>query len=144
MKVFPLIIIAATATNAVRALKVTYHQSNSSLKKPVKLRDVSEIFAVSSSSVETGDQNLSKDLSKDNSLNLCCVKNARDLAYVAESPIIPNRVYRTGKLSDATSLDIDILLKQRDIRTVIDLRSPTELKEDEGLHRDVSRCVVIF
>jgi len=79
---------------------------------------------------------LSKDFPKDNSLNLCCVKNARDLADVAESPIISNRVYRTGKLSDATSEDIDILLKQRGIRTVIDLRSPTELKEDEGLHRD--------
>lgn len=144
MKVFSLIFIAATAANAVLAFKVTYHQSNSSSKKPVKLRYISEMYAVSSSSVETGDQDLSKDLSKENSLNLRCVKNARDLAHVAESPIIPNRVYRTGKLSDATSLDIDILLKQRDIRTVIDLRSPTELKEDEGLHRDVSRCDLIF
>jgi hypothetical protein len=142
MKLSALLITAATAANVVLAFNVAHLQPKSSSKKPLLVRDNTEILSFSSSSVERGDQDINKDVStrrNEIDLNLCCVKNARDLASVAESPIIPNRVYRTGKLSDATSEDIEILLKHRGIRTVIDLRSPTELKEDEGLHRDVSK-----
>ena len=70
------------------------------------------------------------------------IKNARDLASVRNSPIKPNRVYRMGKLSSATARDIELALDDSctlenalHIRTIIDLRSPTELKEDEELHR---------
>jgi hypothetical protein len=146
MKLPALLITAATTANVVLAFNVAHLQPQASSKKPLLVRDSTEILSFSSSSVERGDQDLNKDVTtsrNDIDLNLRCVKNARDLASVAKSPIIPNRVYRTGKLSDATSEDIDILLKQRGIRTVIDLRSPTELKEDEGLHRDVSRKQVL-
>ena len=67
------------------------------------------------------------------------VKNGRDLASVANSPVLPNRVYRIGRVSDATSVDIDRLFGSAGgsigIKTLIDLRSPTELKDDESLDR---------
>jgi hypothetical protein len=73
------------------------------------------------------------------------VKNGRDLASVANSPILPNRIYRIGRVSDATILDIDYLFGSSSsensssasigIKTLIDLRSPTELKDDTSLDR---------
>ena len=75
------------------------------------------------------------------------VKNGRDLASVANSPILPNRIYRIGRVSDATILDIDYLFGSSSssestsssssigIKTLIDLRSPTELKDDVSLDR---------
>ena len=68
------------------------------------------------------------------------VKNGRDLASVANSPVLPNRVYRIGRVSDATLDDIDHLFGGGGgggigIKTLIDLRSPTELKDDESLDR---------
>lgn len=63
------------------------------------------------------------------------VKNARDLASVPNSRIRPGRVFRMGRLSDASESDIK-LLKQLNIRTLVDLRSPTELKDDSALLRE--------
>lgn len=63
------------------------------------------------------------------------VKNARDLASVRNSPIKPNRLLRTGRLSDATDADIKVLLHDVNLTTVVDLRSPTELKDDPTLFR---------
>jgi protein tyrosine/serine phosphatase len=63
------------------------------------------------------------------------VKNARDLASVRNSRIRPGRVFRMGRLSDASQSDIK-LLKQLNIRTLVDLRSPTELKDDPALLRE--------
>lgn len=79
------------------------------------------------------------------------IKNARDLASVRNSPIKPNRVIRTGRVSDATEKDLKLLFgtsteaKGTDssdetgiigIRTLVDLRSPTELKDDMALERE--------
>lgn len=79
------------------------------------------------------------------------IKNARDLATVRNSPIKPNRVLRTGRVSDATDQDLKILYgavssaaQTKDIddtssigiRTLVDLRSPTELKDDLALERE--------
>lgn len=62
-----------------------------------------------------------------------CIKNARDLASVRGSPIKPGRAYRLGKISDASASDLT-KLDELDIRTVVDLRSPTEWKEDKKLN----------
>ena len=65
------------------------------------------------------------------------IKNARDLSSIPQSPILPNRVFRTGRMSDATSEDVHILMDEIQIKTLVDLRSPTELKEDLTLDRSV-------
>jgi hypothetical protein len=70
---------------------------------------------------------------------LAKVKNARDLASVQNSPIQPGRVFRMGRISDATEEDIDLLLSNPDrmhLKTLVDLRSPTELKDDPTLLRN--------
>eukprot|EP00977_Amphora_coffeiformis_P018569 scaffold6586_cov138-Amphora_coffeaeformis.AAC.2 len=64
------------------------------------------------------------------------VKNCRDLSSVRNSPIKPNRIYRMGRLSDATEADIELLFNQVNLTTIVDLRSPTELKEDPTLFRE--------
>lgn len=64
-----------------------------------------------------------------------CIKNARDLSSPPGSPIKENRLYRMGRLSEASDKDIQLLLDEKNINTIVDLRSPTELKEDESLQR---------
>lgn len=64
-----------------------------------------------------------------------CIKNARDLSSPPGSPIKANRLYRMGRLSEASDKDIQFLLDDKNINTIIDLRSPTELKDDEKLQR---------
>ena len=61
------------------------------------------------------------------------VKNCRDLASVQNSPIKPGRIFRTGRLGDATEKDQTLLLHELGITTLVDLRSPTELKDDPAL-----------
>ena len=63
------------------------------------------------------------------------IKNCRDLASVRNSPIKPNRIFRTGRLSDATEDDIQLFLRDLNLTTIVDLRSPTELKDDPTLFR---------
>jgi protein tyrosine/serine phosphatase len=65
------------------------------------------------------------------------VKNCRDLASVQNSPIKPGRIFRTGRLGDATEKDQALLLNELKITTLVDLRSPTELKDDPALMADV-------
>jgi protein tyrosine/serine phosphatase len=69
--------------------------------------------------------------------NICFdnIKNARDLASPQNSPVKPNRLYRTGRLSEASDEDIETLFDKFGINTIVDLRSPTELKDDETLQR---------
>lgn len=62
------------------------------------------------------------------------VKNARDLSSAKNSPIKPGCIYRMGKVSDATRKDTEFLRNVFGVKTLIDLRSPTELKEDPALH----------
>lgn len=87
-----------------------------------------------------------KALCAQRNLQLQKVKNGRDLASVANSPILSNRIYRIGRVSDATVGDIELLFGRSStettttsssigIKTLIDLRSPTELKDDESLDR---------
>jgi len=61
------------------------------------------------------------------------IKNVRDLSSVEGSPIAPKLLYRAGMLSNATPSDIATLQTQLDIKTLVDLRSLTELKEDLSL-----------
>lgn len=75
-------------------------------------------------------------LCKERNLPLEKVKNARDLASPQNSPIKPGRVYRIGRVSDATEQDLEILFGQIGIKTLVDLRSPTELKDDPTLERE--------
>ena len=81
-------------------------------------------------------QKQTKELCQQRNLNLEKVKNARDLSTVQGSPILPGRLYRMGRVSDATPHDIDMLMKDINIKTLVDLRSPTELKDDPTLQRE--------
>ena len=68
---------------------------------------------------------------------LDAVKNCRDLASVNQSTVQPGRVFRTGRLGSASQADQDLLFGELGISTLIDLRSPTELKDDPELMADV-------
>lgn len=76
-----------------------------------------------------------KQLCNERNLPLQKVKNARDLASVKNSLIQPNRIIRTGRVSDATMEDLDLLQSKIGIKTLVDLRSYTELKDDPTLDR---------
>lgn len=81
-----------------------------------------------------------KQLCEERNIPLAKIKNARDLASAVNSnennPIQPNRLFRTGRVSDATTEDIHLLHDELGIRTLVDLRSPTELKDDMTLDRE--------
>lgn len=74
-----------------------------------------------------------RDLSEQRNLKLERVLNARDLSTCEHSPIIPGRVYRTGKLSEASEHDMKLLMEEVGLKTIVDLRSATELKDDTHL-----------
>jgi protein tyrosine/serine phosphatase len=74
-----------------------------------------------------------KRLCEERNLPLQKVKNARDLASIRNSPIKPGKVFRTGKLGGATEADRRVLLQELGMKTLVDLRSPTELKDDPDL-----------
>lgn len=74
-------------------------------------------------------------LCKERNLPFQQVKNARDLASVARSPIKPGRIYRMGRVGDATDEDVK-LMNEIGFKTLVDLRSPTELKDDASLLRN--------
>ena len=63
------------------------------------------------------------------------IKNARDLASVRHSNLQPNRILRMGRIGDATESDQQLLFHTLQIQTLVDLRSPTELKDDTSLMR---------
>ena len=70
-------------------------------------------------------------------MGLAKVKNCRDLASVKNSSVKPKRIFRTGRLGDATAEDQELLFGEMGITTLVDLRSPTELKDDAALMADV-------
>jgi hypothetical protein len=76
-----------------------------------------------------------KSLCQQRNFPLQKVKNARDLASTTNSPIQPGRLYRMGRISDATDSDIQLLFQELGLKTLVDLRSPTELKDDATLLR---------
>lgn len=77
-----------------------------------------------------------KQLCDERNLALEKIKNARDLASVRNSPVKPGRIYRTGRFSDASPADLKLLFGELGIKTLVDLRSPTELKDDPTLDRE--------
>ena len=76
-----------------------------------------------------------KQICNERNIGFDCIKNARDLSSPPGSPVKPNRLYRMGRLSDASDKDIQFLFDEKGINTIVDLRSPTELKDDETLQR---------
>jgi len=75
-----------------------------------------------------------KNLCKERNIPFEKIKNARDLSSAYNnSNIAPNRVYRMGRVSDASTTDINTLINEIGIKTLIDLRSPTELKDDPNV-----------
>ena len=76
-----------------------------------------------------------RQICEERNIGFDCIKNARDLSSPPGSPIKENRLYRMGRLSEASDKDIQFLLDDKNINTIIDLRSPTELKDDEKLQR---------
>jgi protein tyrosine/serine phosphatase len=76
-----------------------------------------------------------KKLCTERNISLQKIKNARDLSSVRNSPVKPNRLFRTGRVSDATPDDLKVLFDEMKIKTLVDLRSPTELKDDVTLDR---------
>jgi hypothetical protein len=81
-------------------------------------------------------KNQCKDLCIERNFAFTKIKNARDLSSVRNSPIKPGRILRMGRVSDATESDIKLLMQDLDLRTLVDLRSPTELKADPTLMRE--------
>lgn len=75
-------------------------------------------------------------LCEERNLPLEKVKNARDLASARNSPVRPGRVYRIGRVSDATPSDLEVLYGDVGVKTLVDLRSPTELGDDPSLDRE--------
>ena len=76
-----------------------------------------------------------KELCRERNIPFVKIKNARDLASVRGAKIQPNRILRMGRIGDATDSDIDLLFQTWNIQTLVDLRSPTELKDDMSLMR---------
>jgi protein tyrosine/serine phosphatase len=76
-----------------------------------------------------------KELCNERNFKFEKVKNARDLSSVRNCPIKSGRMIRTGRVSDATENDLDILNNQIGVKTLVDLRSLTELKDDLTLDR---------
>eukprot|EP00978_Attheya_sp_CCMP212_P006507 scaffold14961_cov33-Attheya_sp.AAC.1 len=74
-----------------------------------------------------------KQLCEERNLHLEKVKNARDLNSVKNSPIKAGRLIRLGRVSDASEVDIQTLFQELGVKTLVDLRSPTELKDDPTL-----------
>jgi len=130
----PSISISNKASLLLATRQEQQQQADAARRQPVNSEDVS---------TEEAFLDQCKRLCDERNLRLQKVKNARDLATVANSPIQPNRIYRMGRVSDATADDIALLLNEDDdtgssigLRTLVDLRSPTELKDDPTLLRE--------
>lgn len=74
------------------------------------------------------------DTPEESQLSFDAVKNARDLASADSSALQPSKLYRTGMLSNATPEDSAKITTGLSLKTLVDLRSLTELKTDEGLN----------
>lgn len=111
-------------------------RSSTSLNVNTDDIDVSTVTIPTKTAEEEQFDAMNAALCLERNLPLEKVKNARDLASPKDSPIKPGRVYRIGRVSDATEQDLEILFGQIGIKTLVDLRSPTELKDDPTLERE--------
>lgn len=147
---FPLSLLAVAALlSKVAAFHVTYlpRQGKGLVRSATKVASSSTSTAKTASipNQEGGDDKSSttdwdwvdqtKKLSELRNLKLEQVLNARDLATCKNSPIVPGKLFRTGRLSEASAPDIELLMDTLQLKTLVDLRSPTELKDDESLMR---------
>lgn len=135
-----LVLLASSSTSAYTSQRTTTASSSSSsaTRLAVKLdesMDLSKIVVPTTTDEERAFLDRTAMLCADRNLPLEKVKNARDLASVHHSPVKPRRVYRIGRVSDATPSDLDALFGDIGIKTLVDLRSPTELKDDASLDR---------
>lgn len=76
-----------------------------------------------------------RQLCQERNLPFDSIKNARDL-HSAASRIQPGRLYRMGRVAEASDKDLE-LLQKLDFKTLVDLRSPTELKDDRSVMASV-------
>ena len=135
-----LVLLASSSTSAFTSQMTTTASSSSSsaTRLAVKLdesMDLSKIVVPTTTDEERAFLDRTAMLCAERNLPLEKVKNARDLASVHHSPVKPRRVYRIGRVSDATPSDLDALFGDIGIKTLVDLRSPTELKDDASLDR---------
>ncbi|GKY95957.1 hypothetical protein MPSEU_000556200 [Mayamaea pseudoterrestris] len=101
---------------------------------------VTSTASSSSTSMSTTDSDATSNiqkLCKTRNLPFAQVKNARDLASATTNSssnvkVQPNRLFRMGRVSDASEHDVNILLNDLQFQTLIDLRSLTEWKEDRA------------
>eukprot|EP00980_Cylindrotheca_fusiformis_P009808 scaffold2157_cov111-Cylindrotheca_fusiformis.AAC.2 len=96
-----------------------------------------EVVPAEDEEAEKAFQDEVRALCKERNLPLAKVKNCRDLHSMRNSPIKEGRVFRTGRLGDATEEDQKLLFDELGIKTLVDLRSPTELKDDPALNADI-------
>jgi protein tyrosine/serine phosphatase len=67
-----------------------------------------------------------------------CVKNMRDVSTASSQVSIkPTKLFRTGCVSKASSVDTTCIRDKLGIKVLIDLRSPAEVEEDVNIHGDV-------
>lgn len=129
--------ISSSSRSCVAAFQVVSPPSTStgtSRTSPLKLQ-ASSSPEVENVEIEEAWKKSIKTLCVERNIPFQKIKNARDLNSCNNSPILPNRVYRMGKVTDATEQDMDVLFDQLEIRTLVDLRSGTELRDEmNGVH----------
>uniref|UniRef100_A0A7S1VK86 Tyrosine specific protein phosphatases domain-containing protein n=1 Tax=Grammatophora oceanica TaxID=210454 RepID=A0A7S1VK86_9STRA len=121
-----------------RAVSHQHHQRVNKRQKILQHSSSVEDMTTSSAEAAKAEaefQTTTRSLCEERNLSLEKVKNGRDLASPIGSPVKPNRMIRIGRLGAATPKDMDLLFNKLGIQTIVDLRSPTELKEDESLQR---------
>ena len=137
-----LVLLASSSTSAFTSQITTTIAPSSSSATTTRLAmkldesmDLSKIIVPTTTDEERAFLDRTAMLCAERNLPLERVKNARDLASVHNSPVKPRRVYRIGRVSDATTSDLDTLFGDIGIKTLVDLRSPTELRDDPSLDR---------
>jgi protein tyrosine/serine phosphatase len=121
---------------SVSSLRAFSETSSSSSSSSIHTEPSSTSSSSSNSDADAASfKQRTKQLCEERNLSLEKVKNARDLASVSNSPVKPGRLFRMGRISDATNSDIELLLNTLQLQTIVDLRSPTELKDDSSLLR---------
>lgn len=121
------------------------HNNNNNRRQHGGLCSVRETDADSSVEITDDDEEAAKlfkeeiaALCNERNLPLEKVKNCRDMSSSRSSPILPGRLFRTGRVGQASKNDEKILFEGGiGITTLVDLRSPTELRDDDYLMADV-------
>ncbi|KAL3895333.1 MAG: hypothetical protein SGARI_007481, partial [Bacillariaceae sp.] len=119
------------ATRAISSTRI-YAKDVEEATTTAHVETVEETLEISEEDEENFKQEI-RELCGQRNLPLEKVKNCRDLAATGSSPIKPGRLYRTGRVGDATAKDQELLFDKLGITTLVDLRSPTELKDDPAL-----------